>query len=488
MLKAAKDWLSDGVYMLEVHPFPAYATAPSEVDRSRLPVPTIKPEVKFPTLQNATLSNGLKIVLAERHAVPLVNVALQVDAGYAADQFAAPGTAKLAMNMLDEGTKSRGALEISADLSRLGATLNTSSDLDTSTVFLSALKANLDESLGIFADVILHPSFPEADFSRLKNQQLDAIQREKTEPSAMGLRVLPELLYGPAHAYSIPFTGSGTTAAVAALQRSDAQKFYDTWFKPNNATLIVVGDTTLAEIKPKLEKLFGQWQSGTVPKKNLAHVEPATNSVLYLIDRPGSLQSVIFAGELAPPKSNPQEVAIETMNHILGGTFTSRLNMNLREDKHWSYGVRSTLAPARGQRPFFVVAPVQTDKTKEAIVEIQNELRGVVGPHPITATELGKAQKDRTLKLGGTWETSGQVAGAIGELVRFGLPDDYFETYPDKVLALDLPAVNAAAAKTVDPSKRVWVVVGDRSKIETGLRQLGFGEIRRIDSDGKILK
>jgi zinc protease len=485
--ETAKAWLSDGVYILEIHPFPAYAAAGTDVDRSRLPVPSIAPEVKFPDLQQATLSNGMKIILAERRAVPLVNFVLQVDGGYAADQFAAPGTAKLAMNMLAEGTKSRSSLQISEELARLGATLNTASDLDTSSVILSAMTARLDRTLDIFADVILNPTFPEADFNRLKNQQLDSIQREKTEPGSMALRVLPELLYGERHAYSIPFTGSGDIPSVSGMTAADVRKFYETWFKPNNATMIIVGDATMSELRPKLEQLFGNWRPGTVPEKNIGQVAMREQPSLYLMDRPGSIQSMIFAGELAPPKNNPQEIAIEVMNHILGGTFTSRINMNLREDKHWSYGARSMLVPARGQRPFLVIAPVQTDKTKEAIIEVQKELSGVTGDKPITPEELAKTQKDRTLKLTGSWETSSQVGNAIAELVRFRLPEDYYETYPDKVRALELSSVTQAASMIINPRRQVWVVVGDRSRIEPGLRELGFSRIRLIDTDGNVL-
>jgi len=209
---------------------------------------------------------------------------------------------------------------------------------------------------------------------------------------------------------------------------------------------------------------------------------------VYLMDRPGSIQSMIFAGELAPPKANPQEIAIETMNNILGGTFTSRLNMNLREDKHWSYGVHTALVGARGQRPFIVIAPVQTDKTKESIVEVDKELKGVVGKQPVTAEELAKAQKDETLKLTGAWETSGKVGKSIAEILRFGLPEDYFKTYPDKVLALKLPEVERAAETVVRPEQLVWVIVGDLSKIEPGIRELAIGEIRLIDANGSVLK
>lgn len=485
--QAAQTWLSDGVYILEVHPFPAYEHAKADVDRSKAPDPTVRPEVKFPDMHYTNLANGLKIVLAERHTTPLVNFIMQFDAGYASDKLASPGTAKLAMNMLDEGTKKRSSLEIDEELARLGAALNTGSDLDTSSVSLSALKANLDLSLELYADVILNPSFPETDFKRLQNQQLDAIKREKSEPSQMALRVLPRLLYGPDHPYSNPFTGSGTEQSVARLSRSDLLKFYETWFKPNNATLIVVGDTTLAEVTPKLEKFFRGWLQGTVPQKDITQVKPAAQSVLYLMDRPGSIQSMIFTGELAPPKNNPDEIAIEAMNNALGGTFTARINMNLREDKHWSYGAQSVLVGARGQRPYIVIAPVQTDKTRESMVEIDKELRGVLADKPITADELAVAQKNMTLTLPGEWETTSAVSRAIGQLIRYRLPENYYETYPKKTMALQLADLQQAARKLVHPGNLVWVIVGDRAKIEKDIRGLGFGEIRLIDTDGKVI-
>src|SRR5688572_332645 len=464
--KAAQDWLSDGVYNLEVHPFPPFETAKTGVDRSKVPDPTIRPEVKFPDMLHTNLANGLKIVLAERHTAPLVHFVFQFDAGYASDKLSSPGTAKLAMNMLDEGTKKRTSLEIDEEASRLGAVIGTGSDLDTSSVSLSALKANLDPSLELFADVILNPAFPETDFKRLQNQQLDAIKREKSEPSQMALRVLPRLLYGPDHAYSNPFTGSGTEGSVAKLSRADLQKFYETWFKPNNATLIIVGDTTLADITPRLEKFFRAWPKGEVPKKDISQVKAPAKSTLYLMDRPGSIQSMIFTGELAPPKNNPDEIAIEAMNNALGGSFTARINMNLREDKHWSYGAHSALVGARGQRPYIVIAPVQTDKTKESMTEIDKELRGILGNNPIKPEELVVAQKSMTLTLPGEWETTSAVSRAIGQLIRYRLPENYYETYPKKVAALQLADVKQIAQKLVHPDKLLWVVVGDLSKIE----------------------
>jgi zinc protease len=484
----AREWLDDGVFVLEVVPYPEYETRADDVDRSKVPLPAIDPEVELPALRRSALPNGLQLVVAERRGNPQVDVTLQVDAGYAADRFASPGTAKLAMDVLDEGTRSRTTLEIAEALAQIGAVLETSSDLDTSSVFLSALTPHLDASLEIFADVALHPAFREADFRRVQAQQLAAIEREKSDPSAMALRVVPSVLYAAEHPYSAPLTGSGTAESVTALTPADAEKFHATWFRPNAATVIVAGDTTLEEIEPKLAALLGQWERGDVPDKDVSEVDRTASGGVYLLDRPGALQSVIFAGELAPPKANPHEVAIETMNTILGGTFTSRLNLNLREEKGWSYGTRSTIVPARGPRPFLVVAPVQTDKTREAMSAVAEELRGILGPEPIAPEELAKAKATQTLSMPGELETIAAVSAAIEQLVRFRLPDDWLETYPDRVLALETADVARAAEIVLQPDDFVWVVVGDRAVIEPELRKLDFGPIRSIDADGAAVK
>jgi len=486
--RAAKQWLTDDVYILEIQPYANYETTSSTVDRTKLPTPGVDPEVKFPEFQRARLSNGLKIILAERHTIPLVQFSLQLDAGYAADQFAIPGTARLAMQMLDEGTARRSALQISDELTALGAHLNAGSDLDSSSVGLSALTSTLDRALDIYADVIMNPAFPEADFLRLQKQLLAGIQQEKTQPFGMALRVFPKLLYGSGHAYGNPLTGSGTEASVGKLTPSELRKFHDTWFKPNNATLIIVGDTTLKEITPKLERLFAAWKPGEVPAKNLAKVEHQKKPSVYVIDRPGSIQSVILAGHVGLPKSDPDNIAVETMNTILGGAFTSRMNMNLREDKHWAYGAGTVPLAARGQGPFVAYAPVQSDKTKESMVEMDKELRGILGPRPITGEELATAQKNQTLSLPGQWETIGAVSGSLSEMVTFGLPDDYFATYPGKVRALTVNDLTKAAQKVVHPGQLVWVVVGDRAKIESSIRELGWGEIQLLDADGNAAK
>jgi len=264
-------------------------------------------------------------------------------------------------------------------------------------------------------------------------------------------------------------------------------KFHETWVRPNNSTLIVVGDTTLKQITPQLEKRFGGWKGGEVPRKNVTKVPLAAKSEVYLIDKPGAIQSVIVAGIVAPPRATPDEIAIEAMNTALGGTFGARINMNLREDKHWTYGARTILRDARGQRPYFAVAPVQTDKTKESMVELNKELRGIVGDHPIQEAELEKVQANETLKLPGSRETIEALSQSVVDIVQFGLPDDYYETYGAKVNALKTADVNGAAKEVVRPDNLIWIVVGDRAKIEAGVKELGYGEFHLMSPEGKVM-
>jgi zinc protease len=486
--ESANHWLSDGVYILEVHPYPALTAGKSDVDRKTMPAVGPAPQVSFPAVQRAALSNGLKIMLAERHAIPVVHLSLMIDAGYAADQGSLPGTASLAMNMLDEGTAKRTSLQISDELAMLGASIGSGSNLDTSSVSMTALKDKLDPALDIYADVVLNPAFPEADFQRLQKLQIARIAQEKASPFGMALRVFPKLIYGAGHPYAIPFTGSGYADTVAKLTRADLIKFHQTWFKPAGATLVVVGDTTMAEIKPKLEKLFQGWKGGQAPAKKIVAVPLAAKSVVYIMDKPGAPQSMVVCGHPAPSSADPDNVAITTMNTILGGDFVSRINMNIREDKHWSYGAQSAIPGARGQRPFLVLAPVQSDKTKETMVEIMAELEGILGKKPITNDEYANAKNSIVLGLPGQWETMGSVLGSLEEMVQYGLPDDYYQKYPGLVQKLTIADLSKAAAKTVRPESVVWVIVGDRAQIEPKIRELGFKEVVVIDADGNIVK
>ncbi|HMV25259.1 MAG TPA: pitrilysin family protein [bacterium] len=484
----ARHWLSDGDYTLTTKPFPEFQITDAAADRNRLPEAGVPPEVRFSKMERHTLANGLKIILVPRHSVPVINMSLVLDAGYASDALSIPGTASLAMAMLDEGTTGRSSLEISESLAMLGSTLTTGSSLDVSTVNLSTLKNNLSPSLDIFADVICRPIFPEQDFLRLREQQRAGIRQEKSSPVPMALRVLPQLLYGPSHAYGIPFTGSGTESALDRITRDDLKRFHQTWFHPNHTTLIVVGDTTADVIIPLIENKLGAWQSGTTPQKNVVPVKIPDAPVVYLMDRPGSQQSTIFAAHIAPPTNNPDEIAIQTMNNILGGDFTSRINMNLREDKHWAYGAFSFLWDARGQRPFIAYAPVQSDKTKESVAEIRKEISDFITIKPLSEEEFMRTQSNQVLQLPGTWETNNAVLGSLQQLVQFGFNDDYFDHYAQSIRNLSPADVRKAAQSLLKPDHLIWVIVGDRKQIENEIRSLNIGVIRYIDSDGNVLE
>jgi len=484
--KAMNDWLSDGDYVLQIDPFPTgLAATDTGLDRSKEPVAGKAMSLKLPPMQRITLSNGLKVVLAERHEAPVVNLQMMVDSGYSADSAALPGVASLTLRMLEEGTATRKSLEIGEELERLGATFGASINLDGAFVGMNALKATLPQALGLYADLVRNPAFPQNEFARLQKDRLAAIAREKVDPQGIALRVVPALMYGQGHVYAR--TANGTEDAVGRMTRNDLANYHATWFKPNNATLLVVGDTTLAEITPMLEKAFGGWKGGEVPKKVIATVPAPSKPLVYLIDRPGALQSVIVGAQLAPPRNSPESLPLEIVNDVFGGTFSSRINMNLREDKHWSYGVRSLVQPAVGQRTFMSISPVQTDKTGDALKELVREYKGVAGERQITGAELKFAQDNRTLRLPGSFETAGQLGGAYTTIVQYGLPDDYYNTYTEKALALTPEVANALAARSFLTDRLVWVVVGDMSKVEKDVRALKLGEVRRIDADGKPL-
>ncbi len=487
--QATRKWLSDGDMTLICDPFPEYSVTGQEADRSKVPPVDTKVAASFPDIQRATLKNGMKVVLARRSESPAISANLVFDAGYCTDKFGGKlGLARLAMDMLDEGTKSLNSLQINERLQLLGASLGTSSDLDNSYVSLNALKQSLDQSLDLMADVVLNPSFPDADFKRLQTQQISGIQNEKKSPQSMVMRVMPALLYGEGHPYAMPMSGSGEENSVNSITLDDIRGFHGRWLRPNNATFVVTGDISIEELVARLEKRFGGWQKADVPKKNIPEVKTAaTTNKIFLIDRPESQQSVILAGYLTKPYGQMDEVALEQMNNVLGGDFTSRINMNIREDKHWSYGTRSFIRNTRGQRPFLVSAPVQTDKTKESIQEIAKELNMFVGDKQITQAEFDKTRQNTVLSMSGQWETNAAVTGSLLDVVRYNLPDDYWKKYSARIQSLELKDVQSLAKSMVQPGNVGWFMAADASKVKSGLSELGM-EVIQIDTNGKVVE
>lgn len=484
----AKKWLTRGKHILLCKPFPEYTITKSTVDRSKLPEVGEAKSSQFPALQRDKLSNGLNIVLAKRTGVPTVVMNLMFNAGYKTDYLSSPGTAALAMDLLDEGTKDFNSLEINEKLQLLGASLYTYSSQDNSNIYLNTLKPSLDASIDLFADVVLNPAFPEKEFDRLKDEQLNRIQQEKSQPISMALRVMNKYLYGEGHPYSNPYTGTGYTETVSKLSKDDVQKFYATWIRPNNATLVVTGDIEMKDLKSKLEKALGKWKKADVP--NITFTTPKVNSknTLYLMDRPESEQSVILAGHLTEKYGDVSQIALEQMVSILGGDFTSRINMNLREDKHWAYGASGFVMGAKAERPFIMYAPVQTDKSAESVTELRKEISEFISTRPVTKEELEKVKTNQILSLPGQWETNSSVNQSITNLVNYGLPDDYYQKYDANVRNLSLQEVRDVSKKVVKPEAVNWFMVGDRAKIADKLDELGFDAIIEIDADGNPKK
>jgi predicted Zn-dependent peptidase len=479
---AGRRWLSDGSFTLEVTPFPDFAPVPGATTQA-VPQPGAPMAPHFPDVKTATLSNGLKVVVAERHETPVVAFDLVLKAGEVSDPSGERGVSVLdAATMLD-GTSTLDALAFDDRKTELGVNLGVSTGRDNSQVFMNALSAKLDPSLDLMADVILRPAFRPADVAREKALETAQIQQNSQDPIEESLRIAPQLVYGPGHAYGRILT----EADVAKLAPEDLKRHHDAWFRPEGATLVVVGDTTLDDVLPKLEARFGQWHgTGPAPSKSVGPAAAPAGGVIYLVDKPGALQSVISAATVAPPRTDPDDIAIQAMITTLGGAFTSRLNLNLREDKHWAYGAFAFVEDARGPGLFAALAPVQTDKTKESFLEMQKELTDVIGSRPLTAHELELSQHNLTLSLPGRWETGEAVAGSLGEIATFSLPADYYATYAKRVDDLTLADVQRAAVKVVKPGAMVWIVVGDKAKILAPLQTLGL-TVKVIGVDGQPL-
>jgi zinc protease len=483
-------YLAQGDHTLTVLPFPTHSTVPSVVDRS-LGVPQVDefPDISFPELQRATLKNGVELVLAERHEIPVVQVRLQFDAGYAADLGAKLGTASFTMAMLDQGAGKRSALELAAAIEAEGAQIGAGTGLDTATINLTALSDRLDSSMALLADVALRPAFADTEIERVRKQWLASIAQEKTRPQSIAYRLLPPLLYGEGHAYAIPFTGTGTEASVQAINRDDLVAFHRAWLRPDNAQILVVGDTTLAEIVPLLEKHFGQWSApdAPLPTKAMNPVERPDATRVYLVDQPGAVQANILAGLLVNSTAEDDSIVLDVANDVFGRSITSRLDMNLRESKGWTYGARSSSSSAKGQRPWIISAPVQIDRTAESIAEIRRELAEFVGDNPATSDELERVRNRRIRGLPGSYETGSAVLGAVSNIVSYGWADDQVVRDQQRVEQMTLDEVRAASAM-LDVDALTWVIVGDLDKIEGPVRELGLGEVVVLDADGNPLR
>ncbi len=453
----------------------APGTAPAK-PRAAPPVAPVG-ELAFPALERATLANGIPVTLARRTAVPKVLVNLSFDAGTAADLLDAPGTQATMLALLDEGTATRSAIAIAEEQERLGATISTGASLDASVIALDALTPNLGASLALMADVARNPAFAPTDVERVRTQRLAELAQAEATPMQKAQRTLAPLLYGPAHPYGLPADGLGTEAALTALTPAALSAAHARWLRPDLARITVVGDITMAELKPLLEQAFGTWAAPAQPRpvKPLDAAIPPAQPRIVVVDRPGAPQSAILAGRILPLTGRDQgREAVDLANEVLGSGFLSRLNLNLREEKGWTYGVRSAIDRAVGPRTFTVATPVQSDRTGDAIRALLADMKAFPAQRPVEPGELARVTDGNIRGLPNRYETNAQVLQQVVINDRLGRPDNYVQTLPARYRAIDGAALNAAAREFLQPEGLTIVVVGDRKLIEPQLGGIGL--------------
>jgi predicted Zn-dependent peptidase len=449
-------------------------------DRTHPPAVGPAPTLHEPPVERRTLANGLPVWIVEAHDVPVVQVELAVGAGSGADPAQKFGLASLTADMLDEGAGTRSALELADAVDFLGASLNTGSTFDASTVTLHVPAARLADALPLMADVVLHPTFPEKELQRIREEDLTQLIQAQDDPEALVRIAFPRLVYGAAHRYGTP--SIGTAASLRGFTVDDLKQFHAAVYRPSNAVLIVVGDVTAATALPLVEHAFGAWPKAAVHQAPALPAAPQLRERhVYLIDKPGAAQSQIQIGWIGVPRSTSDYFALRVLNTILGGAFTSRLNTNLREEHGYSYGAGSTFDMRVGAGPFYAAAGVQTDKTAEALTEFFNELRRI--HDPIDDAELKKAKNYLALLLPRSFETTRSLASSLAQIYVYDLPADFYATYAARVEAVTSADLKRAAGTYIQPDKFAVVVVGDRQKIEAGIKALNLGPVTIVTPD-----
>ncbi len=455
-----------------------------EFDRNVMPEPGPTPKFAPPAVARRKLSNGLEILVAERHTLPIVTLRLVVKGGETMTSKGKEGLSGLMAGLLTEGTTRRDSLALAGALSRIGATINANAELESTSLSLTTLTKNTDEALGIYTDVLLHPAFPEKDLKRLRMQALAQLKASLDRAETIASIVFPKLVYGEANPYGRP--EQGTPKSVEGLSRDDIVAFHKKLFMPNNAALIVVGDTTADAISALLESALHDWKSGELPKVDLPATPAAKPTSITLVDKPAAAQSVLAVGQVGVARSTPDYVPLTIMNSVLGGQFSSRINLNLREDKGYTYGARSSFSFRIGAGPFEARTSVQTAVTKESLHELMKELVDITGSRPITQAELEFAKGRVLLGFPNGFETAAGVAGKLSDLVVYGLPDNYYVGLRAQYEAVAKADVDRVSKQYLDPSHMTILIVGDRSRIEAPLRSLSFGaSIRQVDAEGK---
>jgi len=487
---AANEWLSRPVHAMRIDPGAREEYQEASASNRAAPdasPPTVQPrdpmpaigeiaDLDFPDVERATLSNGMEIVYAQRDAIPATLIAMDFDAGVAADPQGAFGTQRLMLATMTEGAGGRNATQIAEEQERLGANVAAFGSLDRSTVSLTALSANLDLSLDLFADVVMRPDFTPADVERVREQQLAQVAQEATSPNGLAQRTLPPIIYGAEHPYGRPPSGLGSVESVSALDRDDLAAFHSAWIRPETARIFVVSDRPLREVRRALEARFGGWRGAeaAVGAKNFGVGVPEARARIVLVDRPQSPQSIIYAGSVLPISGSDDTLTLNAANEVLGASFLSRINTEIRERRGWSYGLSGVVQLREQRVPYVVNAPVQADRTGDSIRVLMEQINGFNSANGVTESEHVRTINGNIRQLPGAYETAGSILGALRSNDLYDRPDNYWEAVAPRYRAMTAAEMDAAARAVVDPSEFVWVVVGDASVVRPQLEGLGL--------------
>jgi predicted Zn-dependent peptidase len=468
-------------------PAVAHAQKPikSSFDRTVVPKAGSEPKLNLPTWSKTTLSNGATLVVSERHTLPLVSFSIGFVGG--ANQYEPAdktGLASFTSQMMSEGTATRTGDEISNALQLLGTSVGFGIGGESGSISFLSTKDKFAPTLAIMADELLHPAFPQAALDRIRANTLVSLNQAKDRTASIAGVVLPKLLYGDQ-----PYGRTMNEETVKRITRDDIVSMHQRYFQPANATITIVGDMTLAEAKAALEKGLAEWKAGGTTPSFAYPTPPAPkSSAIYIVDKPGAAQSTFALGLVGPPRSTPDYFALRVMNNLFGEQFQSRINANIREQKGYSYGVSSGFSYGRGPGPFRMGGDIQTNKTDSALVEFMKEVKGIRGERPVTDEELATAKAALVQSLPSQLESVSGVRGMISSVFSQGLPENYWTTYPQMINAVTKEDVMRVAKQYIDPDHMSMVIVGDRSKIEPGLRATGIAPIIVLDIKGNPLQ
>ena len=479
----ANEWLSRPNYRLTVTPQAQFAAGSDGADRTQLPGMGAMPDLVLPPLQEGRLSNGLRVLHSHREGTPTVELVLAFDAGGAADQGLKKGLQGFTVGLMDDGTSAMTGQEFTEAQEMLGARMYAYSSADTTSFHVSALSRSLDDTVSLWSRYIRDPGFRQEDLERERGVALTGLQQAHADPDSIAGSVFNYLTYGADHAYGGPLQGRAAT--IASFGRDDLVAFHEGFIRPDNGVIYASGDADFAALMAALESAFGDWSAPESPvgAKSLGAVTEQSSPRVVLVDKPGAIQSVIRVGHVAPDGLDPGNFDLELLNGVLGGGFTARLNMNLREAKGWTYGAGSNVSDARGPQVFSVSTSIQTDRTADALGEIARELNDIGGDRPVTEQELDLLRRGRVLTLADQFETNTAMVAYMAYVARFEHPYEWITTLPDRYQAATPDGVTATAAM-LRPEAMTWVVVGDLSKIEAEIRALNLGPVEVWDAEG----